>query len=205
MMMQEISAEIREYRKPDYPILPLILNRWSPRSMSGEGMTDEELMPLFEAARWAPSSYNGQPWRFHYAKRGTPHWHDFFSLMVEGNQSWTKDAAVLVVVVSRTTFEHNEKLSHTHSFDTGAAWMNLALEASARGYVAHGMEGFDYEKAKSVLNLSEHYRVEAMIAIGKRAPLEHLSKELRVREKPSTRRPLREIAIEGPFNKGLEQ
>ncbi len=91
-------------RKANYPILPLILNRWSPRAMTGEEMTDEELMPLFEAARWSPSSYNNQPWRFIYAKRGTPAWKTFLNLMIEFNQSWTKNAAALVVVVSKKTF-----------------------------------------------------------------------------------------------------
>jgi len=108
-------------RAPEYPIHPIILDRWSPRAMSGEAMTREELFPLFEAARWAPSSYNAQPWRFIYAHRETEHWNTLFNLMIEFNQSWAKNAAVLVVVISRSTFEKNNKPSPTHSFDTGAA------------------------------------------------------------------------------------
>jgi len=186
-------------RKSSYKIHPLILSRWSPRSMSGEEMSDEELFTLFEAARWAPSSYNNQPWRFLYAKRNTPHWNKIFDLMVAPNQEWAKNAACLVVVVSKKTFDHNNKPSPTHSYDTGSAWMNLALEGTHQGYVVHGMQGFDYAKAKSVLNVPDDHQVEAMIAIGKRAPKEQLSKEQQEREFPSQRRPLSEIILEGGF------
>ena len=187
-------------RKANYPIVPLILNRWSPRAMAGEEMTDEELMPLFEAARWSPSSYNNQPWRFIYAKRGTPAWKTFFNLMIEFNQSWTKNASVLVVVVSKKTFDHNKKPCRTHSFDAGSAWMALALEASHRGFVTHGMEGFDFDKAAKALHVPDDYQVEAMLAIGKKGPLESLPEELQRREGPSDRRPLEEIVMEGKLH-----
>ena len=109
-------------RKAAYPIHELILNRWSPRAMSGESISDAELMSLFEAARWAPSSYNSQPWRFIYAKRDTAAWDPLYNLMVQFNKDWTKNAAVLMVIVSRDTFEYNGKPSITHSFCTGSAW-----------------------------------------------------------------------------------
>lgn len=186
-------------RKSNYPIQPLILDRWSPRAMSGEAMADEELMPLFEAARWAPSSYNNQPWRFLYAHRETEHWEAFFSLMGEWNQGWAKNAAVLVVILSNTKFEYNGKDNPTHSFDTGSAWENLALEASARNLVAHGMAGFDYEAARKVLGVPEGFAVEAMVAIGKPGKKEDLSEDLQKEEQPSGRRPLEEIVMEGGF------
>src|SRR5207244_9556227 len=88
-----------ERRQSTYKINPLILSRWSPRSMTGEELSDEEIMSLFEAARWAPSSSNNQPWRFISAKRNTEYWNKFFNLLVEGNKIWTKNAAVLVVVI----------------------------------------------------------------------------------------------------------
>lgn len=196
-IMEELSPEIAQTRKTEFPIHPIIQNRWSPRAMSGDRMTDEELMPLFEAARWAPSSYNGQPWRFLYAKRNTPEWDLFFDLMIEFNQSWTKNASVLVVVISHKVFEKNGKPSPTHSYDTGAAWMSLALEGSRRGYVVHGMEGFDYEKARRTLEIPDDYQVEAMCAIGKRAPKEKLPEELQKREAPSPRNPLKAMLCEG--------
>ena len=196
-----MKPEIKQHRKPNYPIQPIIINRWSPRSMSGEEMTDEELMPLFEAARWAPSSYNNQPWRYIYAKRNTPEWKDLFGLMIEFNQTWTKNAAVLLVIISHNTFEKNNKPSTTHRYDTGASWMNLALEGSARGYVVHGMEGFDYAKARKVLGIPEDFTVEAMAAIGKPAPKEKLPPEMQEREFPSDRKPLNEIIMKGKFKK----
>jgi nitroreductase len=204
-MSHPFKSEVEKVRKTDYPVNPLILDRWSPRSMTGEEMSDKELMGLFEAARWAPSSYNNQPWRFLYAKRNTPSWPLFFNLMIEFNQGWSKNAAALVVVISGKNFEKNNKPCHTHSFDTGAAWMALALEGASKGYTVHGMEGFDYEKAKKDLNIPEEYQVEAMIAIGKRAPADQLPPELQQREVPSMRKPLEEIAIEGKFKSGTSK
>ncbi len=188
-------------RKPNYPIADFILNRWSPRAMSGEPLSDNELFRLFEAARWAPSSYNGQPWRFIYAKRETPHWDKLFNLLVEFNQSWAKNAAALVVVASRDTFEYNGKPERTHSFDTGAAWENLALQGTINGLVVHGMEGFDYKKAKESLGIPDGYTVEAMIAIGKPGKKESLPKELQEKEVMSDRKPITEFVFEGKFKK----
>ena len=97
---QEQKDTTTTIRQSKYNINPLILNRWSPRSMTGEELNDEDIMSLFEAARWAPSSFNNQPWRFIYAKRNTQHWDRFFNLLYEANQVWVKDAAVLVAVIS---------------------------------------------------------------------------------------------------------
>jgi len=187
-------------RKSQYDINPLLLHRWSPRAMSGEEISDTELMRLFEAARWAPSSYNGQPWRFIYAKRNTEHWDRFFNLLAEGNKNWTKNAALLVVVISRKNFEFNEKPAITHQFDAGSAWENLALEASSRGIVAHGMQGFDYEKAGVDLGVPHDFEVMAMIAIGKKGPIEILPPELQEKEKLTDRKPLKEIIMEGFYH-----
>ena len=199
--MTELSKEIEETRKTEYIITPLILGRWSSRAMSGEALSDEELLPLFEAARWAPSSFNNQPWRFIYAKRDTPSWNNLLDLLGTFNQAWAKNAAVLIVVLSHKNFDHNNKPSTTHKFDTGAAWENLALEGTARGLVVHGMEGFDYDKARKNLNIPEEYDVECMIAVGKKGKKETLPKELQERETPSTRKPLQEIIMEGTFRK----
>lgn len=199
MATHKLTDEVKQHRKPAYAIDPLLLNRWSPRAMTSESLTDEELMPLFEAARWAPSSYNNQHWRFIYAKRDTPAWENFFSLPVEFNQAWCKNAAVLVVIISKNTFDFNGKPARTHSFDAGAAWENLALEGAARGLAVHGMEGFDYEKAKKILAIPDDYTVEAMCAIGKRAPKEILPSDIQAREQPSDRKPLKDIVWEGEF------
>jgi nitroreductase len=195
--MQE--SEIQTKRTSEYPINPLILSRWSPRSMTGEELGDDDIMSLFEAARWAPSSFNNQPWRFIYAKRNTEHWDRLFNLLVDVNKTWAKNAALLAVVISRKNFEFNEKPARTHQFDTGSAWENLALEASSRGIVAHGMQGFDYEKAKTELRIPADFEVMAMIAIGKRGSKENLPTELQDKEKPNDRKALKDIIMEGTY------
>lgn len=192
-------------RKADYDITPLLLNRWSPRSMTGEPLPDDELFALFEAARWAPSSYNAQLWRFIIARRQeTDTFERFVNLLTPNNQVWAKNAAALGVIASRTHFEHNEKPSVTHAFDTGAAWENLALEASRRGLVAHGMQGFDYQRAQSELHIPAEFDVHAMVAIGRRGPPEKLPEKLQAVEKPNDRRPLREILFNGTFGQTFE-
>lgn len=197
--LMKIPEEIKQNRKTEYKINPLILSRWSPRALSGVEISDKDLMSLFEAARWAPSSYNNQPWRFIYAKRNTEHWDRLFNLMVDFNKQWAKNAAALVVVVSHKNFEHNGKPSRTHGFDTGAAWENLALEAASRGLATHGMEGFDYEKARKELGIPDSYEVMAMVAIGKRGDKEELPKEIQEREMPGARKALKDIVMEGKF------
>lgn len=193
--MQDLS----NIRKINYPIHPLILNRWSPRAMSGEEISNNELMSLFEAARWAPSSYNNQPWKFLYAKKNTPYFDLFFNLLIEFNKSWAKNAAVLVVVISKKNFEHNNKPSITHHFDTGASWQNLALQGTSIGLTVHGMEGFNYQKAKEDLKISDEYDIEAMVAIGRKASLEVLPFDLQEKEFPSNRKNLNLIINEGPL------
>ena len=199
-----LNSEIHNKRNPTHQINPLFSNRCSPRSMTGKDIDDHDLMSLFEAARWAPSSYNNQPWRFIYVKRNTESWNKFFNLLDEGNKIWAKDSAVLVVLISRKTFEYNEKSSITHQLDAGAAWENLALEASDRGIATHGMQRFDYQRAKTDLGIPEIYDVMAMIAIGKRGPKENLPPKLQQVEFPKDRKPLEEIVMEGYF-KGPEK
>ena len=188
-----------EKREAEHPVDELFLDRWSPRAMSGEALSEEELLTLFEAARWAPSSFNNQPWRILYARRDTEHWPVFLGLLVEGNRSWAKDGAALLLFVSKETFDHNDQPYPTHSFDTGAAWENLALQATRMGLVAHGMQGFDYERARAELNIPEGFRVEAMAAVGRPGDPAKLPEKTREREKPSDRKPLSEITCEGAF------
>ncbi len=185
----------------EHEILDLILNRWSPRAMSGETISNQELMSLFEAARWAPSSYNNQPWRFIYATRESSHWNTLFNLLVEANKQWANNAAVLIVVISANNFAYNNKPSRTHSFDTGSAWENLALQGYAQGLVIHAMEGFDYDRAKTELTIPDDYTVEAMIAVGKPSALDTLPIELQKKEEISDRKKVEEFIFEGQFKK----
>ena len=199
-----IEPEVQKTRSPTHEINSLIINRWSPRSFSPEDITDKELFSLFEAARWAPSSSNSQPWRFIYAKRNSKNWTDLFNLLVDFNKQWCANASALVVIVSRKNFEHNGQPSITHQFDTGSAWENLAIQAVSQGLVTHAMAGFDYEKARKDLEIPVDYEVVAMIAIGKRGPKENISPELQAREIPNTRKPLSEIVMEGKFGNKVE-
>ncbi|NPU82856.1 MAG: nitroreductase family protein [Syntrophaceae bacterium] len=189
---------IRDFRKPSHPVDPLFPNRWSPRAMSGEELPEAELMTLFEAARWAPSSNNNQPWRFFYGRRNTPQWDLFFNLLTESNKLWAHRAAVLVVVASKTTFDSG-KFARTHSYDAGAAWGHLALQGSLMGLVIHGMQGFNYDRAKTELNMPDFLQPEAMIAIGRPGKREDLPQHLQEREFPSSRKDLTDIVVEGPW------
>ena len=186
-------------RKADYPIDTIFLDRWSPRAMSGEELPLAELMLVLEAARWAPSSYNNQPWRIVYARRNTEHWPRLFNLLGEPNQVWAVNAAALLVFISKTTFDYNGEPSPTHSYDTGAAWENVALQGALKGLVLHGMQGFDYDRAKKDLDVPEGYKVEAMAAVGKPGRWEDLPEKLRQKEFPSDRRKLSETVFEGSF------
>ena len=188
-----------EIRKADFPIEPLLIDRWSPRAMSAEEIAETELMRLFGAARWAPSSFNAQQWRALYARRGSEHWKAFFDLLVDANKVWAKNAAVLVVFISRKLFEYDDEPSVTHSYDAGAAWQNFALQGFHQGLVVHGMEGFDYERARAELHIPDEFQVEAMAAVGKPGAKELLPEKLQKRESPNDRRNLNQSICEGPF------
>lgn len=194
----KVSKEIEKHRKSDYKVHPLILNRWSPRAMTGEEISNEDLMRMFEAARWAPSAYNEQPWRFIYVKKGQSQWDIFFNLLMEGNKTWIKEASVLIVVLSKKTFTHNDKPNVCHLFDAGAAWENLALQAVDLGWFAHGIAGFDIEKTRTDLKVPEDYDIIEMIVIGKHNKKEKLSEEMQ-KKALTARKELKEIVMEGEF------
>ena len=187
-------------KEQTHEILSQIKKRWSPREFDpAKNISPSQISLLFEAARWAPSSYNNQSWRFIYAKRDTPSWKTLFNLLVPFNQDWAKNASVLIVAFSKTTFDHNGKPARTHAFDTGAAWENLALQGVSMGLVVHGMEGFDYEKAKKDLKIPDDYEVHAMIVVGKPGKKEDLPPALQERETPSDRKPITQFIFEGTF------
>ncbi len=190
---------LKTNRKTAYPVEPLILNRWSARAFSQEPISDAQLMTILDAARWAQNSFNNQPWRFIYSRNGSESWKKFLDLLEPGNKIWAQQARVLVVVISKKTFDYDGSPSVTHTFDTGAAAQNMALQAASMDIVCHGMEGFDYSKAKTVLKIPDDYKVEAMFAIGKLGNKEGLPEKLREREKPSDRKPLQDVVFEGEF------
>ena len=189
-------------RTADHAIDPRFLERWSPRAFTGEIISEGELAVLFEAARWAPSAANGQPWRFVYGHRGSEAFDTIYNTLDEGNRRWADKASVLVVIVSQTHRKNADgemRPAYTHAFDTGAAWAYFALQAIHAGYHAHGMGGIDRSKAMDVLGIPDGFRVEAAAAIGKIAPKEILPEDLMKREVPSTRKPVAEFVSEGRF------
>lgn len=188
-------------RASGHDVDPMFLERWSPRAFTGEAMPHETLMSLFEGARWAPSAFNGQPWRFVYAHKGTADWDRLFDALIPFNQAWVKHASVLVYVVSdrlRRREGSEPQPVYSHSFDAGVAWGFLALQASRIGWAAHAMSGFDVAKAYAATGAPEaEYRVEAAIAIGRPAGPEVLDEPYRSREAPSGRNPVESFAFEG--------
>jgi nitroreductase len=200
-LTQRLDAADR--RVAEHPVAPIFLERWSSRAFSGEPIPDETLFSLFEAARWAPSAYNSQPWRFVYAKRDTPAWPKLLSALVPYNQAWAAGAAALVFVVSKATFlapgKSEATVSRSASFDAGAAWASLAFQAHLDGWVTHGMGGFDDEAARNALNVPPDHRIEAAVAIGRRGDKGSLPDRYHAGETPNGRRPLRETVFEGAF------
>jgi nitroreductase len=190
-------------RQPAHPVDPLFLERWSPRAFDAAPIPEADLHILFEAARWAPSAFNSQPWRFLYARRDDPHWPLFLSLLIPWNQAWAHSASALIYILSDTLpfvgKDGAPASSHTHSFDAGAAWACLALQATKLGYQAHGMSGIELDRARVALRVPERFRIEAAVAVGRAGDPATLSEKLRAREVPSDRRPLAETVFHDRF------
>ncbi|MET0182198.1 MAG: nitroreductase family protein [Caulobacterales bacterium] len=191
-------------RVPHHDIDVMFLDRWSPRAFTGEDVPVGDLERMLEAARWAPSAFNRQPWRFAYATRRSESWPVFLELLIPFNQSWAQNAGALIFVASVSTFFNAEKqeyeTSPTHSFDAGAAWGYLALQARRLNWYAHGMAGFDSERAHSVLGAAPEMRMEAAIAIGRLADKSVLPERMQAREAPSDRMPIADLAQYGRFS-----
>jgi len=200
MIVTEIDAASVRELTPEVDVSRRFPGRWSARAMAGPPLTRAELAVLFEAARWAPSCFNSQPWRFAYALKDGDHWDPLFRTLAEGNRIWVENAGALVAVITRETFEHNGKPAPTHSFDGGAAWMSLALQAAECGLVAHAMQGFDGDAARRVLAVPEGFDLPALIAIGHPGNIDDLPEPVREREHPTPRKALTEIVFEGGFD-----
>ena len=187
-------------RNPEHSIAAAVHERWSPRAFTGEEIPVDTLMGLFEAARWAPSAMNAQPWRFVYARRGTPAFDRFLATLAPANQLWAGKASALVAVVSQELMSLPGKEpapSASHSFDAGAAWAQLALQAQLWGWSTHGIGGFDPEQATKALALPPAHRIEIFAAVGRRGDSAALPDWARTREYPSGRKPLSELVFEG--------
>ncbi len=179
-------------------VSPMFLDRWSPRAFLDAPLSDADKASLLEAARWAPSSMNEQPWRIWFAdtpatlQRLRP-------VLAEGNRRWADRAPLLLLVAAHRRFQQSGKENRWAAFDAGAAWMSLALEARRRGLYAHAMGGFDVAKAREVIgSASKDYDILAVVAVGKRAGPEALPDDIRAREHPTDRRPVGEWSARVP-------
>ncbi|HSH97522.1 MAG: nitroreductase family protein [Methylophilaceae bacterium] len=191
-------------RVAEYDINPIFIERWSPRAFTGETIEDPLLFSLFEAARWAPSANNSQPWRFIYSKRDSAYWPALLSIANENNQRWAAKAGAIVALISKTSHIRNGETEpsplRNHSLDAGAAWTSLALQALHAGLATHAIGGFDREKAREILAIPEGFHIEILIAIGKQAERNSLPADFQAREQPTPRRPLSQFIAEGSFS-----
>ncbi|UMM08146.1 nitroreductase family protein [Gluconobacter frateurii] len=191
-------------RAPDSDVLPVILNRWSPRAFQPTDIDLKDLLGFLDAGRWAPSAYNIQPWRFVYARRNTSDWERFLSWLIPFNRNWAENASTIVYIVSRTIIISSRTGEPspvpTHAFDAGAASVLIQLQASHAGWAVHPISGFDHDLARAGLELPEDYQVHAALVIGQQADATALPEEIRQREKPSHRFPLEKLAFEGRFS-----
>jgi nitroreductase len=185
----------------DAPIHNLIRDRWSPRAFSTQPVPPEVLRSLFEAARWAPSSNNEQPWAFIVAAhedRGN--FQKVLSTLVEFNAGWAQHAALLGLAVSRLAFAANGTPNRNAFYDTGAAMALLSVEATARGLFVHQMAGFDPGKAKQIFEIPEGWEAISAFAAGYPGEPANLPEKLQQREAlPRTRKPLRDFVMTGTW------
>lgn len=179
----------------------LLANRWSGRAYdAAKSVSKEQVISLLEAARWAPSCFGDQPWRYVFCNKADnmQAWQAAFDCLVPGNQSWAVDAPVLLLICADTLFSHNDKPNKWAAYDTGAATENLCLQATALGLMAHQMGGFDADKARTTFNVPERYQILAMVTVGYQAAEESLSGEVKERELSArSRKPLEALFFDG--------
>jgi nitroreductase len=187
--------------EPDHPIHELLARRWSPYGFSDRLVSAADLRSVLEAARWAPSSYNEQPWSYLLATRDdTEEFERVLSCLVEQNQAWARRAAVLMLTVVATRFARNGKPNAAAVHDIGLASANMTVEATARGLSVHQMIGILPERAREVFSIPEDHRALTAIAIGYAQPPDQLEEKWKERDlAPRTRKPLAEFVFAGRF------
>lgn len=189
------------------PIAALLAERWSPYAIDPQrAVSHEQVTALLEAARWAPSCFGDQPWRYLVWNRSTDlsGWEKAFACLMEGNQVWVKNAPLLLLAVATPTFSFNGEANRWAQYDTGAASENICLQANALGLVAHQMGGFDPDKAKASFNIPADHTCMSMIAIGYPGTVEQLPEAVRAKQQaPRQRKPLTEIAFAGTWGQSI--
>jgi nitroreductase len=185
----------------DYPVSDLIAARWSPYSFTNKPVSDEDLRSLFEAARWAASSYNEQPWNYLVAKKeDAQEFNRLLSCLVEANQTWAKQASALIIGISRLTSSRNNEPNRAAIHDLGLANATLVLEATARGLSVHQMIGILPDKVRELYAVPEGYEPMVAVAIGYAGASENLPEALRSRDLARRpRKPLKEFVFHGKW------
>ena len=188
--------------RSDHGIQPLLSERWSPMAYKPRPMPDESLASLLEAARWAPSCFNDQPWFFLVARRqNTEEFERMLECLVEGNRTWAQNASVLMITAARTTFQRNDKPNRFAAHDLGLAVGGLLVQATEMGLAVHQMGGFDPTKAREVYGIPEGFEPITAIAIGYRDDPSTLSDDLRKREmQPRERKALSTFVFSGSWD-----
>jgi nitroreductase len=177
-------------------VLPVLLERWSPRAFADRDVAAADLKTIFEAARWAPSSYNEQPWRFFVGHRGSETYSKILGALVPFNQDWAKGAPVLVLGLARTRFSHNDTPNNYAAHDLGAAMALMAVQATVLGLAAHQMAGFDWAKAREAFAIPDAFAMGSVMAIGYRGELTDMEEKFQAQEQaPRSRKPLSEIVL----------
>src|SRR5215471_4089772 len=189
----------------DYPIEETIRRRWSPRAFSDRPVEPDKLASLFEAARWAPSSFNEQPWSFIFATKDKPEYAMVLSSLVESNQQWAHLAPVLMVSVARLNFEKNGKPNRHALHDVGLAMGTMLVQATALGLFVHQLAGFSVDKVREAFAVPEGFEPVAAVAIGYAADPEVLPEAFREKEiGPRQRKPISEFVFEGAWGKAKQ-
>jgi nitroreductase len=196
----DVACFFIKYFKNIMEINKLISDRWSPVAFSPEIIEKEKIEKLFEAARWAPSSYNAQPWRFIYGQIGDASYSILFDIINETNRKWAKTAPLMVLGIAQTVFPERKTENRFAFYDTGMAVGNMLLQATSMGLFVHQMGGYDVLAAKEVFNLPAGYEPVAMMAIGYKGDAGQLPGDISDREKsPRKRRQLEEFVFQGKF------
>jgi nitroreductase len=177
-------------------VLPVILERWSPRAFADRDLSHADLKKIFEAARWAPSSFNEQPWRFIVGRRNSETYKKIHGVLVPFNQAWAASAPVLILGVAKTRFSHNDSPNNYAVHDLGAADGFITLQAASMGIATHQMAGFDQAKAREVFAIPEIYAIGSVMALGYQGDPSTLSEHYQGQEQsPRSRKPLSEIVF----------
>ena len=190
-----------------YPIHELLKQRWSPLAFSEQKVEPEKLASVLEAARWAASSFNEQPWSFIVATKENPaEFERLLSCLAEGNQGWAKKAPVLMITVAKLHFEKNGVENRHALHDVGQAVTSLSLQATALGLYIHQMAGFDLAKARELYGIPEGYEPVCAIALGYGAAVETLPENLQQRElAPRVRKPIESFTFTGSWGQTMPE